>query len=77
VAQLPSKGTTQGMLVGMSPNSSSIYILERGQFDSGNIAAERSALIVSENTRDDSIRVVSTGRSRQREGLFRREGKVA
>lgn len=60
VAQLPSTGTAH-MLVGMSPNSSSIYILEPGQFDRGSRAAGRSTLAVSEHTRDDGIRVMSTG----------------
>jgi hypothetical protein len=58
------------MLVGMSPNSSSIYILEPGQFDNGNTAAERLALTVSEKTRDDFIRVVSTGREAPTDGGF-------
>jgi hypothetical protein len=58
------------MLVGLSPNSSSIYILEPGQLDSSNTAAERSALTVSKSTRDDFIRVVSTGRETPTEGGF-------
>ncbi len=62
VAQLPSRGTTRGRLIGMSPNSSSIYILEPGQFDRGDRHAGQSTRAVSENARHDGIRVVSTSR---------------
>jgi hypothetical protein len=68
VAQLPSKGTAHGILVGMSPNSSSIYIPEPGQFDRCSRAAGRSTLAISENTRDGGIRVMSTGREAPTEG---------
>jgi hypothetical protein len=61
VVQLSSKGTTRGMLIGLSPDSSSTHIIEPGQVDVGSRAAERSYIAVSETAGDVGIRVVSRG----------------
>lgn len=68
MAQMPSKCTARGIWVGLSPSSSSIYVLEPGQFDIDNEVVERANLAVSENIRDVGLRVVSTSREVPTEG---------
>lgn len=58
------------MLVGMSPGSSSMYVIEPGYFESIRRAAGRTSPTISENARDDiTMRVVSTGRETAAEGM--------